>query len=33
MHYHDTIYCKFYIFKCFKNIIEKIDFSSFLLCL
>ena len=28
----DTIYCKFYIFKCFRNSIEKIDFSSFLFC-
>jgi len=28
----DTIYCKFYIFKCFRNSIEKIDFSRFLFC-
>jgi len=26
------IYCKFYIFKCFRNSIEKIDFSNFLVC-
>jgi len=24
------IYCKFYIFKCFRNSTEKTDFSSFL---
>jgi len=29
---YTTIYCKFYIFKCFRNNIERINFSSFLVC-
>ena len=32
MHYTVPLYCKFCIFKCFRNNIEKIDLSSFIVC-